>query len=532
MPALSPEARNRNSARQFVYRLTDGSVWGVRVRGLQDGTPFARWESRGQGFPPLYNADRAGALPPGSTVYVTPDEASADALSTLGATACCFALAAWTARRAMSEAAAILAGKHAIVLREDSPRGADFYRLVGLALKGAASVQDAPYQPGKLQEMLRGGELPQPKRPSVLSGDEGVRIEIQGEHAPLVAVASSIFSAGRECHAMLELRYGSHPVPYRCDLNIRSQSARESTARAIKGIWGDDERWPLLIARLVAAIEEWAREDIRPVRWTDLPEQDDVDLIEGLIVDDALTILYGTGSSMKSLVALSAAIAVAAGLHSWMGQRVADHGPILWIDYEDPHALRRRIQMVANGLGIEHHDIPVFLLDPKGQPLIEIGERLREVARSIRPRLVVIDSAMHACAGPPEDASVATGAMRAARGLGAPVLMISHTNRTDSPMSALWGEPDAIPAYPYGNVVWRNLARRTLYQRVLRCEAAYAIEIVEAKSNGPRGFVNGVRLLASFSENAARLARPSWLQSASRDQVRTLYGGRGAPDPE
>ena len=497
------------TAQEYRYVTATGAHWGTRQR-RPDGS--AIWLDQARGFPPLYNADALSVLPPGSTVRVCRSEPDADA-SDIPAT--CFPIASWMARRAMIEAAELLRGQHVLVDRGSSPADADWFRLTASVLSGiAASVR--PY----------GSET------SVLEIVDGRwLITIPGTHADLRAEAANLVVAGREFHCRLRISWGSDDRAWQGDLNVRSQSARESLARALKTLWGDSESWQPLVHELASRLEFIGRDNVRPVHWSQFPRTATDDLVQNLVCDRSVTILFGTGATLKSMVALSIAATVASGRSSYLGLDVNDNGPVLWIDYEDPGVVPPRLEAICRGLGIDASRLPLYVVDPRGQAITDLADHLRTTASEITPRLVVVDSAMHACRGPAEDAGAATETLRACQSLGAPVLLISHTNRADNIYTADWGEPGKRPDHPYGNVVWRNLARRCLYQRTLRGVHGYAVEILETKSNSKAGFVNGCRLLITFGEDqnsrlVTRIGRPGWLEGLTADETRARLSRR------
>jgi len=73
-------------------------------------------------------------------------------------------------------------------------------------------------------------------------------------------------------------------------------------------------------------------------------------VVENLVPKHHTTSLFGDGGSAKSILALSAATALAGGAAKWLGREVYNC-PVLYADFElDADEQRRRAYQVARGI--------------------------------------------------------------------------------------------------------------------------------------------------------------------------------------
>ena len=94
-------------------------------------------------------------------------------------------------------------------------------------------------------------------------------------------------------------------------------------------------------------------------------------LIEGLLVENTLSCIYGTYGSFKSFVALDWALSIAGG-HDWGGHAVQQR-PVFYIAGEGTGGLGARIRAWENFHGRSAGDLPFYILDEAAQ-LVERGE--------------------------------------------------------------------------------------------------------------------------------------------------------------
>jgi len=528
-------------AQLYVYSYHDATGQTVaekRVMVVNGQPPRISWRAASEEIPvseaPLYRLQELLAAKPGEPVWLVEHEGVADALAKLGVVATCLPHLPGRVRRWNPALLEPLKGHQVVVARSDTPAGLQWYRTVRPKLSELSiSVRPIALRPTAYAAVRAPGFDPVAACGGGLEVEpaarDALRMTIDGLNSRIGVVLERIAQQGRELSGRLTVTVPGAPVSYSADVNLRSQSTRETLARNLKQLFGDEERWPLVVQQIAEQAERHVVGSINAVHWRQLQDAAVGDLVHNMIVDWGITVLFGTGASLKSMTALSMAVAVASGKTSWQGLPISDNGPVLWIDWEDARAVRGRVERMLEASPGPDPDIRV--LDPGGSPYIDLHDRVQSIVAQEGIRLVVIDSAMHAAHGPAEDGSVAGQMLRALRALDLPVLIISHTNRSDSQYAKSWGRADMVPSYPYGNVVWRNLARRCLYQRVRTAGLyGYAAEIWETKSNRAAGFnEEPLRLLISFS-GGIDVSSPAWLGELvqASDDVKK-GGGRGDP---
>lgn len=113
-------------------------------------------------------------------------------------------------------------------------------------------------------------------------------------------------------------------------------------------------------------------------------------LVDGLLVDGGLIVVYGTAGSLKTFLALSWSLSVATG-QGWLGRRV-EHGPVLYVIGEGVRGFGKRIKAWA-----QHHGDPSledFYVVPHATPFDD-DLTMRELAGHVERlgiRLIVVDT--------------------------------------------------------------------------------------------------------------------------------------------
>jgi hypothetical protein len=127
-------------------------------------------------------------------------------------------------------------------------------------------------------------------------------------------------------------------------------------------------------------------EPLHPVQW----------LLDGLIGAFDRVLLYGEWGCLKTWLLLSLAIHLAAG-KPWLGQfAIPQAQRVLFVNEEDKEAtVRRRIQRLAMGAGVESEDLPLKVLSRAGIQLDGTGadNLLRELAeRDFNPQVIILET--------------------------------------------------------------------------------------------------------------------------------------------
>jgi hypothetical protein len=147
------------------------------------------------------------------------------------------------------------------------------------------------------------------------------------------------------------------------------------------------------------------------------PALDSADFVEGLLIDGAMTVIYGESSCGKTFFSLDLALHVAAG-RDWRGRQVARRG-VLYLALEGSHGIRNRIAAfklanAANAVELPFAVVPcaLNLLSPQGDTLRVIeAAQLAAERLTIPVGLIVVDTLSRAIAGGNENASEDMGAL-------------------------------------------------------------------------------------------------------------------------
>jgi hypothetical protein len=189
-------------------------------------------------------------------------------------------------------------------------------------------------------------------------------------------------------------------------------------------------------------IEVWNQPEPQPRR----------SIIEGLMPDGALTILFGDGGLGKSYLALYIATCVCLGTS--IAGRPVEQGPVLYLDAElDEDEFIRRSYAVARGLGFQQPPEGLYYWRLTGSLTNETTLRqVRDYHRACGPRLTIIDSLTVGSHGiDPKEAREIIALLKGLESLGT-ILALDHI-RTPEPGS------DTTDFRPFGSAFKHHLAR-------------------------------------------------------------------------
>lgn len=128
-----------------------------------------------------------------------------------------------------------------------------------------------------------------------------------------------------------------------------------------------------------------------------LPEEPEW-LIHRLLAEGYLTLLAGMPGVGKSYLSYSMALSIASGA-PFLGKAVRQ-GPVLYFDEENGEDAHHYVRELLRGMGRSAREIaPHFhwYLDELGAHTLESRyEKMRDIARATKPRLIVIDTATKA----------------------------------------------------------------------------------------------------------------------------------------
>jgi len=220
-------------------------------------------------------------------------------------------------------------------------------------------------------------------------------------------------------------------------------------------------------------------------------------VVEDLVPKDHTTSLFGDGGSAKSILALSAATAVAGGAAKWLGREVYNC-PVLYADFElDADEQRRRAYQVARGICLDKPPHDLLYVSGLGRPAGEVLKGCLNVCIAEGVGLLIIDSLGIALQG---DAEAARDVIRfhhdyldPFRAAGVTLLVIDHQGKTQA------GERYQNKR-SFGSVYKENLARSVIQVEPSdRGKGLLTLKLRQTKNNfGPKAQPFGARL--TFAE--------------------------------
>jgi len=202
-------------------------------------------------------------------------------------------------------------------------------------------------------------------------------------------------------------------------------------------------------------------------------------LVERLLEERQITVWYGEGGSLKSYLALAAALSVQ-GFYEYLGLGV-EQGNVLYLDYEtDAEEMNDRTRRLARGLGMTSLEYPVIHYRRQTLPIASDVTGLRRFIAQKEIKLVIVDSLGLACGGEPESAEVALRMYAALRQLGCTVLGINHVAKSQAEVKG--------KRQPFGSVYHVNIPRSTWEVRATSEteSATVSVGLYHRKSNNGR----------------------------------------------
>ena len=173
------------------------------------------------------------------------------------------------------------------------------------------------------------------------------------------------------------------------------------------------------------------------------PKLATADFVEGLLIEAAMSVIYGQSNSGKTFFMSDLALHVAAA-RPWCGREIAQ-GAVIWVAMEGAYGISNRIAAWREEKGIDGSSLPfaviptaLNLLDPNAdtEPLIRtIGIVAAKLKLPVK--LVVMDTLSRAIAGgnenSPEDmGSLVTNGTRIQQETGAHVAWIHHSGKDEA----------------------------------------------------------------------------------------------------
>lgn len=213
-------------------------------------------------------------------------------------------------------------------------------------------------------------------------------------------------------------------------------------------------------------------------------------LLDRLIGDVGATSIIAAGGSLKSMLAMAAALTVASGNPGILGLKPHVTGPVLYLDWEadaDTHA--DRLHALTRPIG--NIDSTGIVYRQEHRPLRSATASLARLVDTLEVAMIVVDSVMLARGGDafgPED----TVAMFAAlREINRPALLVDHKSKATKATKG---------AGAYGSVVNENSVR-----------LAWEAELLDL---GERD-TYGLNLSMYKSNNVGRISDHTWMVTFS-----------------
>lgn len=177
------------------------------------------------------------------------------------------------------------------------------------------------------------------------------------------------------------------------------------------------------------------------VYWHDIkPAISGADFVEGLLIEGAMTVVYGPSNCGKTFFCTDLAIHVATG-RKWRGREI-DPGGVIYCALEGAHGISNRVAAFRKRHGLEGVEVPfaiipvtLDLLDPEadtGRLIDAIQAASAEMGCKVK--LVVLDTLSRAMSGgnenSPEDmGALVTNGTRVQQSTSAHVLWVHHSGK-------------------------------------------------------------------------------------------------------
>lgn len=493
-PAEQPREPRRtgggfNLVKAYEYRTPEGELVGVKGRferpdpeGSKPEKSF-RWRlpegTYEQGLGglrmvdmPLWGADTLKDVPLDQRVWIAEGESATEAIRARNEIALC---GPWGAsQREFGDAFNVLAGRDVILWPDNDPPGRDYMAAVRkhlLQIARSVAVVTAPVPPkGDAVEYFQAGGTVEALLANVVTratvdvlAPDHLIVRVPSDSGPVAFEFARLSKTAGAMDCELTVSHLS-PVaerePYSQRINLLSQSARAGLERALGMQFGKDGiNWTTAISTAYSRVRATFLEMDRALQIGALPEMSrPTFLVDTILPEGQPTIVFGDGSSGKTMISYALGLSVALG-GDFCGLPVKQGG-VLILDYETNGATARfRFRRLLTGMALDPDlltEIPVHYVPAMGIPLPDQVDALERTIRAKGISLLIIDSAGAACPGKPEDSVAALAYFNALNRLNVTSLTIAHVNRGDAATSSY---------RPFGSTFWHNMARRTWFVR-------------------------------------------------------------------
>lgn len=156
-------------------------------------------------------------------------------------------------------------------------------------------------------------------------------------------------------------------------------------------------------------------------------------IIDGLLPETDLVMMYGNPGAGKSFIALDLAFAVAHGLAFF--NRVSQAGPVVWIAAEAAGAMRNRSRAYAQARGIQLDATDLWVVEQTLSLMSpEDATALTQAVTAANPKVIIIDTLAAASGGANENSGedmniVLSHCRKMHEETGATVLLVHHSGK-------------------------------------------------------------------------------------------------------
>lgn len=165
-------------------------------------------------------------------------------------------------------------------------------------------------------------------------------------------------------------------------------------------------------------------------------------IIDGVLPQADLAMLYGPPGSGKSFLALDIGMSVATSL-PWRDREV-EGGPVLWLAAEAAGSVRNRALAYAQEHELDLSEVSLWIVgDTPDMGSVDDVRELAAIAEDLKPRLIVVDTLSAASGGANENSGEDMGAVLAGcrvlhRASGALVMLVHHSGKDETKGARGW----------------------------------------------------------------------------------------------
>ena len=227
---------------------------------------------------------------------------------------------------------------------------------------------------------------------------------------------------------------------------------RDSLSRQLKEAFPITGGWTLVLSQVFEGISVRMREmEMRSVKSVaEIVPSKSFHLLEPFIEHGVANLFFAKGSTGKTTFTIGMAVAVIVEAE-FLGVVPTRRVRTLFIDYEGSEAsFRDKVERIGFGTPGWRTEMmtEIFYKESNGLPLHELADDLRALVIEKDIGLIIIDSAVPAIGGAPEDAACASLYFNALRKIGVTSITIGHEPKNST---------DGLTAF--GSVFFMNLSR-------------------------------------------------------------------------